>query len=262
MSRALRDIADSFDDFLVDIWGVVHDGERAYPGVVDALERLRDAEKRVLFVTNTSRARDAVIETLVEKMGIDRALFFDVVSSGDVTRDALAVLPWKPRCFHYGDASFVPWLFELPFAFTESVAEADLIVASGAPRDEVNLEAARDLLASAAMRGVRLVCTNPDEVIPSAAGGTTIGPGAVARVYAEAGGPITLYGKPYAPIYAAARRRLGEDADRRIVAIGDLLETDIAGAKAVGLPSILVTRGRKMVFADVVPDVEIDRFVW
>jgi HAD superfamily hydrolase (TIGR01459 family) len=251
---------------------VVHDGARPYDGVVDALERLATArDKRILFVTNTSRAADAVIATLVDVMGLERALFFDVLSSGDVTRAALVArdsavfggLPASPRCFHYGDASFVPWLFELPFVFTENVLDADLIVASGAPRGAEGLDEARALLAPAAARGVRLVCTNPDAIIPNAAG-DAIGPGAVARVYAELGGPVFLYGKPFAPIYEEARRRLGNDSRRRIVAIGDLIETDIRGARAAGIPSVFVTRGRPvpaLAHGDV-PDFVVERLVW
>lgn len=238
---------------------MIHDGVRPYDGVIDALERLAAAgDTRVLFVTNTSRANDAVIDTLVSRMGIDRALFFGVVSSGDVTRVALA--SQAGRCFHYGDASFVPWLFELPFTFTEDVADADFIVASGAPRDADGLDAARALLAPAAARGVRLVCTNPDEVIPNA-GGDTIGPGAVARAYRELGGPVLLYGKPYAPIYEEAKLRLG-DPKRRVVAIGDLPVTDIRGARAAGIPSVLVTRGRAVDPGDDVPDMTMEWFAW
>lgn len=236
----------------------MHDGERPYDGVLDALRRLAEVgDKRVLFVTNTSRAADAVITTLVDTMGIDRALFFDVVSSGDVTRTALAAE--SGRCFHYGDPSFVPWLFELPFTFVEDVAAADIIVASGAPRDREGLDSARALLAPAAARRVRLVCTNPDETIPHATG-HSLGPGAVARAYRELGGDVFLYGKPHRPIYDEARRRLGGDRARRIVAIGDLVATDILGARAAGLPSVLVAREPPpdATLADMI----IDRFAW
>lgn len=263
----VRALVDRFDDFIVDLWGVVHDGERPYDGVVDALERLAAlGDKRVLFVTNTSRASDRVIEMLVA-MGIDRALFHGVVSSGDVTRAALAArdpavfapLPEAPRCFHYGDDSFVPWLFTLGLDMVDDVAAADLVVASGAPHDAAGLEAARALLAAPAARGVPLVCTNPDRVIPKAAG-ETLGPGAVARVYDELGGRTFLYGKPHAPIYAEARRVLGGDAQRRIVAIGDLVETDVVGARAAGLPAVLVTRGGAP--TDALADVVMAAFRW
>lgn len=259
----LRVLASRFDDFLVDVWGVIHDGEKPFAGVVDALERLaKVGGKRVLFLTNTSRARDAVIETLTGQMKIDRGLFFDVVSSGDVTRAALEQWP-EARCYHYGDPSFVPWLFETGLTMVDDLAGADLVVASGAPRDASALANVRALLEPAAKRDIPLVCSNPDRVIPKASG-PGIGPGAVARAYAELGGRVFLYGKPHRPIYDVARRRLGADEGRRIVAIGDLLETDIAGAQAAGIANVLVTRDDQAITpADgPTPDMRLARFAW
>jgi HAD superfamily hydrolase (TIGR01459 family) len=266
----VRALVDEFDDFLVDLWGVVHDGEQQYEGVSAALEALARAQKRVLFVTNTSRTGDAVIDSLVAKIGIDRALFADVVSSGDVTQAALQArdralferLSAAPRCFHYGDAAYVPWLFETGLEMVEAVESAELVVVSGAPREAAELARVRALLAPAAARGLRLVCTNPDHVIPSAAG-VSLGPGAVARAYAELGGPVFAYGKPHRPIYEEARRRLGSGPVRRGVAIGDRLETDIRGACAAGIPSVLVARGGEARTSEgIAPDMVIARFAW
>lgn len=264
------ELAAQYDDFLVDLWGVIHDGEAPYAGVIDALERLAmHGGKRVLFLTNTSRAGDAVIATL-DSLGIARELFFDVVSSGDVTRDALAArdpavferIPRDARCFHHGDESFVPWLFELGLPITDDIDACDLVVASGAPHHDGRLARAKTLLASAAARDVPLVCTNPDRVIPKGES-TLLGPGAIAAAYRELGGRVFLYGKPYAPIYEEAKRRLVTKAPRRVVAIGDLVETDIAGARAAGIPSVLVTRGaRAPESGPVLPDMTLAWFRW
>lgn len=257
----VRDLATEFDDFLVDLWGVIHDGEAPYEGVVEALERLAACDdKRVLFLTNTSRTREHVIETLLG-MGIERRLFFDVVSSGDVTRQALltrdpaifAALPPSPQCLHIGDPAYVPWLFELGLSMTREAANADLVVATGVPAG--GLEAARTTLGPLAERDVPLVGTNPDRRVPNRTG-EVLGPGAVAAAYADLGGRVFLFGKPHAPIYEAARRRLGAIA-RRVVAIGDLPETDIRGARAAGIPSVLV--GKMDAGADA-PDMRIDAF--
>ncbi len=283
--RGLRDIAASYDAFLVDLWGVVHDGKAPFAGVMEVLRELASAGRRVVFLTNTSRASERVAETL-EEMGIGRDLFEAVISSGDVTRAALlaedpplfAGLPAAPRLLHLGDASFVPWLFELGHRFVEDVGDADLVIATGAPRDEAALAITRAQLEPAAARDVPLVCTNPDRVIP-AARGLTLGPGAVAALYAELGGRTFLYGKPHAPIYAAARRQLGEVPAARVLAIGDLLATDIRGARAAGMPSALVlaTGGHAAALgptpsdavidalcteAGVIPDFVLDRFAW
>jgi len=83
---------------------------------------------------------------------------------------------------------------------------------------------------------VPLVCTNPDPIVPTHAG-VKLGPGAIAQAYADLGGPTFLYGKPHAPIY---RHALG-GAPARVVAIGDLLETDVRGARGAGIASVLVT---------------------
>jgi len=243
----LRVLATTFDAFLVDVWGVIHDGDRPFEGVLEALEALARARRPVVLVTNTSRTGELVVRTL-GAMGLDHALFHDVVTAGDVTRAALvardpavfAGLPAAPRCYHLGDESYVPWLFELGLDFTDDVAVADLVLATGAFDNAAALAAARELLAPAAARNAPLVCTNPDRIIPSAKG-MRLGPGAIARAYGELGAPTFLYGKPHAPIYAEARRRLSFlDPSARLIAIGDTLETDVRGAADARIPSALV----------------------
>lgn len=241
----VRALAPHFDVFLVDVWGVVHAGGAPFDGVVATLEALTGEGRRVLFLTNTSRTGPEVEATLV-RMGIPRRAIHDVVSAGDVTRAALLAdpsLPRAPRCFHLGEPGFVPWLFELGLSFTEELDAAELVVATGAVENEAALDAIRARLAPAAARGVPLVCTNPDRWIPTA-GGLRLGPGAVAHAYAALGAPVFLYGKPHAPIYAEALRRVGDVGDaRRVIAIGDTLGTDIRGAEDAGLASALVTEG-------------------
>lgn len=266
--RGLEELIPDFDAFFVDVWGVIHDGAEPFPGVLDALARIAATKKRVVFVTNTSRLGADVIATL-EGMGIARALFHDVVTAGDVTRAALVArdpaifgaLPAAPRCFHFGAASYVPWLFELGLDFTEEVTEAELVFSTGAIANEDALAAARKKLAPAASRRRPLVCTNPDRVIP-VKGALRLGPGAVADAYAAMGGPIFLYGKPHPPIYAAARRRVPGAA--RILALGDLLETDVVGAKAAGLPVAFIGSVASEASADaaVTPDYVLPAFAW
>jgi HAD superfamily hydrolase (TIGR01459 family) len=281
----LRAIASQYDAFLVDLWGVVHDGKRPFVGVVEALRELASARRRVIFLTNSSRT-GALVAEMLGAMGIGPELYEAVISSGDVTRDALLardprlfdLLPDAPRFAHVGEASFVPWLFELGLPFVDALADADAVVATGTVRDDAALARVREHLEPAAARGLPLVCTNPDRVIPTAAG-LTPGPGAVAAAYAELGARVFLYGKPHAPIYAAARRQLGESPASRVLAVGDLLDTDIRGARGAGLASVLVTdtgghaqalgpspsaEGLDALFADAgdAPDMVLARFAW
>jgi HAD superfamily hydrolase (TIGR01459 family) len=286
----VRSLASRYDVFLVDLWGVVHDGERPFDGVAFALERLREAGARVLFLSNSSRTGD-YLAGMLEKMGVGRDLFEAVVSSGDVTREALGsrdpaifgALPAEPRCLHVGDPTFVSWVFELGLHFVDDVGDADLVLATGTVKDDEALARVRDHLAPAAARGVPLVCTNPDRVVPMRTG-TKLGPGAVAEAYQTLGAPVFLYGKPHAPIYAEVLRRVAGDASgapalERVVAIGDLLDTDVRGARGAGIASVLVTATgvhaaelgpapgaaalqALCAKAGVTPDMTVARFAW
>lgn len=244
----IRELVDDFDHFIVDLWGVIHDGVTPYEGVREALERLRDAGRQVVFVTNASQTRGDVADMLVARLALPRALFRDVVSSGDVTRQAIVGrdpslferVPARPRCLHLGAQEYVPWLFELGLDFVEAAGDADLVFATGTMKDEEALRRTTDQLGDAAARDVPLVCTNPDRVVPTPTG-FTLGPGAVAHAYAQRGGRTFLYGKPHAPIYASALEAFGTAIDpTRVVALGDTLETDIRGARDAGLASVLV----------------------
>jgi HAD superfamily hydrolase (TIGR01459 family) len=204
-------------------------------------------------LSNTSRLGADVIAQLVG-FGIPRHAFVDVVSSGDVTRRALVELrvelsetlakaPEAVRALHLGSSSYVPWLWELGFSVIEDEAEGgtDLVVATGMVSGDSELRSLATRLRPLAEQRVPLVCTNPDKWIPSSRG-LSRGPGVVAQTYRDLGGPTLMYGKPYAPIYRAALARIG-CAPERIVAIGDMVETDIVGAASASLASVLVTTG-------------------
>lgn len=237
-----------YDAFLVDVWGVLHRGESLFEGVAEVIDELTSTGARVVFLSNSSRLGAAMAENLVE-LGIRREAFVDVVSSGDVTREALARRApevfsergSKPRAFHLGNPGYVPWLFDLSLEFCDDEREADVLIVTGTVKSHDELAQTRERLTSLAARQVPLVCTNPDRVVPMGEK-LAIGPGAVAAEYASIGGPTFLYGKPHAPIYRAALARVGAPVER-VVAIGDTLETDIAGARAASIASVLVTTG-------------------
>ncbi len=258
-----------FDGFLVDLWGVVHDGVLPFPGVLDHLAQLAASGARVCFVSNSSRRGEQLTEALLA-MRIPRAHFVAVVSSGDVTREALVArdpavfepLSARPTVWHVGSPAYVPWLFELPFSFVTDAADAELIVSTGTVTDEAALVALADRLEPLARRGVPLVCTNPDRVVRSPTG-LHLAPGAVAHAYVERGGAAFLYGKPHPPIYRAALERLAVPA-ARVVGVGDMLDTDVLGAQRAGLASVLITgtgvhRG-EIATTGALPDFLLDAF--
>lgn len=243
--HGVRELLCDYDGFLVDLWGVVHDGERPFDGVLAALAELARSGARVCFLSNSSRLGASLAAALVA-MGLPREHFVDVVSSGDVTRAALldrdpavfAGLSAPTRVLHVGSSAYVPWLLDMPFELITERADAELIVSTGTVPDAAAMLELQQRLAPLCARDVPLVCTNPDRLVRSAHG-LHLAPGAVAHAYADAGGRAFFYGKPHAPIYRAALQRLGVARDR-VICIGDMLDTDIRGARAAGLASVLV----------------------
>ncbi len=240
-------LAERYDGFILDLWGVVHDGIAAYPGVTDALARLKVLGKRVLLLSNAPRRVEAIARAM-ERMGIARALYDELVSSGEAAYQALrrrddAWLQALGRtCYLMGPARDRGMVEGLDLARVARIEEASFILATGVDWDDDGLELYEPALAAGAAQHLPMVCANPDLVVIRG-GKRVICAGALARRYEELGGPVRYFGKPHAPIYWLCLERLGIADRARIVAVGDSLRTDIAGARAAGLDAVLVVGG-------------------
>lgn len=243
----LRDVADGYDGFVLDLWGVVHDGVTVFPGVTDALARLRNAGKRMVFLSNAPRRAHLVAEQL-DGFGITVAMHDGVMSSGEATWQYLKTRPddWSRvlgrRCLRIGPARDNRALEGLDFEEAESAESADFILVTG-PRDQMTSAAPyEDMLRIARERRLPMVCANPDrEVIRG--GVRQICAGAIAERYEELGGDVCWHGKPDPTVYAGCFEMLGIGEKARILGIGDSFATDIRGANAAGLDALLVARG-------------------
>lgn len=238
-------LAPGYDVLLSDVWGVVHNGVEAFPHACDALMRARQGGAAVILITNAPRPSNVVARQL-EKLHVPREAYDAIVSSGDVTRAVIEARPGQ-SLFHMGperDRSIFTGL-NVRFAPLES---ADYVVCSGLDNDEVETpEDYRARLAAMLARKLFMVCGNPDVVVER-------GPqlvycaGAIADLYKTMGGEVLYAGKPYRPIYdlalakaeAAAGRKV---APARVLAIGDSVRTDLAGARSVGVDFLFVTSG-------------------
>jgi len=240
-------IADRYDGFVIDLWGVLYDGVKPFPGVIDALDRLQKAGKRVLLLTNAPR-RAALIVRRLERAGISRSHYDELISSGEAAFEALRqrTAPWARglgrRIFFAGSARDPDVVNGLDLIETQNVAEADFLYSVGVDSFDESLDRYRDVLARAAGRGLAFVCANPDlAVIHDGRRGMCAG--TLAAHYETLGGAVHYFGKPYPAVYEAAFARLGVADRRRIVAVGDSLRTDIAGARAFGFDTLLVLGG-------------------
>lgn len=270
----VRDLAERFDVFILDQFGVLRDSTTPYPGAVDALKHLKAAGKRSLLLSNSGK-RSAPNEARLVKLGFEAGSWSFFLSSGEVAwhrlkrsltdRDGL-------RCLliaRDGDRSAVDGL---PLRLVDSGADADIVLLSASEGDRYDLEHYRRLLEPAALRGIECICTNPDKVMLTPVG-PRFGAGRIAELYAELGGPVTWIGKPFPEIYAAALDMLGDPAKSRVVCVGDSIEHDIAGGQGAGLSTALVTTGildraspaeRARLFAEhgATPDFLLRTFAW
>lgn len=237
-------LAARYDVILCDIWGVLHDGLRAHAGAGDALRRFRAAGGTVVLVSNAPRPSETVVPHL-EQLGVIREAWDGIVTSGDVTRAMLAA----------SDAPFVRLgpdrdgpLFEGFKAREVPFEAARMIVCTGLVDDRVETPADYAvMLAAAKARSLRFLCANPDLVVER--GNDIIYcAGALAEAYAALGGEVLWAGKPHRPIYeaaldVAASLRKADTPLSRVLAIGDALRTDVAGAHGLGVDCLFVARG-------------------
>ena len=247
IAAGLASLAADYDGFIVDLWGVLHDGVRAFPEALDCLARLKAAGKRVAILSNAPRRAWAVVARNRE-LGLEDGLSDLVLSSGEETWRHLKERPdaWYgalgPRCFHLGPDRDLTMREGLDYDFVDRAEAADFVLLTGSRDAAHGVEDYAGLLAPALAAGLPLVCANPDlEVIRG--GRREICAGAIAVYYEQQGGEVRSHGKPDREIYESCLARLGLGDRARVAAIGDSLRTDIAGAVAVGIDGIFVADG-------------------
>ena len=242
----LRDIASAYDVILCDIWGVVHNGERHFRAAADALIRFRRGGGRVVLITNAPRPAGPIRRQL-DDLQVPRAAYDEMVTSGDVTL-ALIGARGTQKIHHIGPARDLS-LFDEVAGMTGTAAtlrpleQADYVVCTGLFDDERETPADyQGTLEAMLAQNLPMISANPDIVVHR---GTTLlyCAGALAQAYAAMGGPVQQAGKPFAPIYEQALQLAGAADKNRVLAIGDALATDMAGARLAGIDGLFITQG-------------------
>lgn len=242
------EIESDYDGFILDLWGVIHDGVQPYPGAASCLARLRDAGKRVVLLSNAPR-RAAAAQLGLRAMGIADNLYTDIMTSGEATHILLRdrADAWFAslgvKVFHLGPERDRNVIAGLKLVLVDQPRDADFVLNTG-PDDAggpTELEDWNDMLLAFHDAGLPMICSNPDlEVMRGSA--RLICAGALAQRYEEIGGQARWIGKPDPAIYVPVLRMLDLPADR-VLAVGDTLRTDIAGARGVAIDSCWVLGG-------------------
>ncbi len=238
---------DRYQGFLIDQWGVLHNGERIYPGAIEALAELARRGKQVVLLTNSGRRRSFNEERLLE-LGFNTRALAGIVTSGEATWQALRRRDAEPfrslgrRCLLFTRADDHGPVEGLDLELVEDPAAADFLYLTWLDAVTHSIDDFDRLIEVAAARDLPMVCSNPDRVAPTE-GGLTQAPGSLAERYRSRGGRVIYVGKPHAPIYGACRDILDGLEAEEICAIGDSFEHDVQGAKNAGMAAAFVMRG-------------------
>ncbi len=237
----------SFDHFLIDQFGVLHDGSRAYDGAIDCLDRLKAAGKTVVLLSNSGKRANANRARLRD-FGFPERTFDQVVTSGEVTWQGIVDHAFGPpfvpgsRVYLLGHDDYDYGLDQIGMQLVDDPSAADfiLIAASRAPR--MSLDQYKLALAAPARSGIPALCSNPDRLMLTVEG-LQPSAGEIAALYAELGGRVSFVGKPHPAIYEAAIKRSPRSTVATMLAIGDSVEHDICGANRAGIATALVKSG-------------------
>src|SRR6266700_3103034 len=240
-------LAPDYDGFILDLWGVVHDGTAPFPDVLDCMGRLVEVGKRVVLLSNAPRRSDDVVRRIAA-IGVPAGLFHAVMSSGEeawqhlARRDEPFYAALGRRVLHIGSERDMEIREGLDLDFVETPAEADFILNTGPAEWEDTIADYAPVLSAARARDLPMVCANPDLVVIHG-GRPALCAGALALEYERLGGRVRWHGKPHASVYDSCLALLGIAERRRILAIGDSLRTDIAGAAGAGIDALLIAGG-------------------
>ena len=271
---SVSEFADKYDAFILDIWGVIHDGSATYPNVVECMQALRAAGKRIIFLSNAPR-RASKVSVVLNKFGITENLYDGVISSGEAAFNIIKSLPAKSTDFaieqrgtpradgsvglltsplNHSTTQLLNFLYIGPekdrdlldgsgLQEVQSAAEADFCVATGFDEDNSTLAEKLPQIEDCMAAGLKMYCVNPDRIVVRQDGTEMLCAGVIGEYYRDAGFETEFIGKPYKQVYEQCFELLKGIPKDKICAIGDNLDTDILGANAVGIDSALCLGG-------------------
>lgn len=242
--NGIREIAPDYDHFIVDIWGVVHNGLKLYPGTQEVFQELQNAGKQAILLSNSPRRSQEVAQQL-SSLGLGASSYHLLHTSGEETFNLLQEHQQKwhrvyPLMSVDRHSTLRQELEELGFKTVDNLYDADLLLNTGP--DNLIVELYRDFLREAMDHNVPMLCANPD-VAAYVGSERVVCAGALANAFEEMGGEVFYVGKPYPLVYQRVFQHFRDFNPSRAICVGDGVMTDILGAHNVGLASLLIGTG-------------------
>ena len=230
----LSEIFQSYDTYVIDLWGVMHNGVSLNSKAMEVIENLSKNKKKIVFLSNAPRPSSNVIDFL-RKMNMDEKYLSKVVTSGEAAMHSINQNKFGTKFYHLGPSRDNS-IFEKKQKNKTSIKNCDFILCTGLFDEyEENLNYYKDLLKDYTDK--KLICTNPDLIVHRG-NIEELCAGSVAKIFESLGGKVIYYGKPYKEIY-----EMCYDKEEKVLAIGDNLRTDIKGANNLNLDSLFIYDG-------------------
>ena len=234
--NGLQSIADNYDLFYIDLWGVVHNGVNLHEKAIAVLNELLKKNKMLVLLTNAPRPNKTV-QNFLEKMGMDKVLRDQVFTSGEAALNYLKKSYLSKKFYHIGP----PRDFDLFYLFEknkcEDISDSEYLLCTGLFDDhDKDLKFYKYLLEKHITK--KMICTNPDLIVDRGEV-RELCAGSVAMVFEKMGGEVVYFGKPHPEVYNQSI----DNKNKKILAIGDNLNTDIKGANLLNYDSLLISNG-------------------
>ena len=235
LKNGLKTIFQLYEIFLIDLWGVVHDGIRLNPLAMEVLQNLKKNNKKFFLISNAPRPRDSVGKFL-KKLKMNEEYIKNIYTSGDAALDVLKSKKFGNKFFHLGPHRDFDLFLNFKNNKVNNVKLADYILCTGLFDEyENDLNYYKNFLKKNIK--LKMICTNPDLIV-FRGNAKEYCAGSVAKVFEKMGGQVIYYGKPYPEIYNNCVK-----GKKRVLAIGDNLNTDIKGANLMNYHSLFITSG-------------------
>jgi HAD superfamily hydrolase (TIGR01459 family) len=232
--KHLSEVFDAYDTFVIDLWGVMHDGIKLNDGAMEAVAQLKIKSKKIVFLSNAPRPSAKVVDFLL-KMKMKKNYLSNVMTSGEAAMQAINQNKFGKKFFHLGpsrDSS----IFEKVKDNKTEIDDCNFILCTGLfDENEDNMDYYKNLLLKHVSK--KLVCTNPDLIVHRG-NKEEYCAGYIAKIFEELGGKVTYYGKPHKEIYQICLK-----PNEKVLAIGDNLRTDIKGANNLNKDCLFISNG-------------------
>ena len=232
----LKSIVENYDIFYIDLWGVVHNGIKLHKNAILTLEKITKAKKQYVLLTNAPRP-NKIVKSFLEKMGMNKEIREKVYSSGEAALNYLRKNSLEEKFYHVGPPRDFDLFLDFKKNKTNDIKESSYLLCTGLFEEQgMDLNYYKELFKDHINK--KMICTNPDLIVDRGEK-RELCAGSVALVFEKMGGEVIYFGKPFPEVYKQAINNEG----KRVLSIGDNLNTDIKGANLLNFNSLIISNG-------------------